>query len=191
VPKLRTPKVAVRIGDELILPTKKKEPVDLIMERLGLGQRQATFPEELLRLDGLEETAGPPASWTDLGFRVIEEDRNVVLAAITQVPIETWATSIVDRKVKLGLPADAFAWNLQDMYAIASLKTSTVLLVSREGVQMIRPPIRPPPDSYMFFWDYLLVSRGDTYRFRLDQLPGDVAMAVDATTPLSVEELGK
>jgi hypothetical protein len=192
VATIRTPKTAIRVGDELIMPTKKKEPADLILERLGFtGLRPAVFPEELLRLEGIEETVvGPPALWADMGFRVIVEDRNVVLAAITQIPIETWATSIVDRKVKLGLPSAAFSWSLQDMYAIASLKTSTVLLVSREGVQMIRPPVKPAPDSYMFFWDYLLVSRGDTYRFRLDQLPSDVAMAVESTTPLSLEELG-
>jgi hypothetical protein len=194
VAKIRAPKGAVRVGDELVMTTKKKEPVDLILERLGFtGLRPAAFPEEMLRLEAIEETVdGPPASWAERGFRVIEEDRNVVLAAVMQTPIETLATNIESRKAKLGLPATAFAWSLQDMYALASIKLSTVVLVAPEGTTVIRPPKSnvPAPELYMIFWGDLLVSRGDKYRFGPGELPEDLAMTIEATSPLSIEELG-
>lgn len=100
VPEIRTPKGIVRVGNELYMTTRPKEGAESVIERLGFtGEREASFPEEILRLSGLEEEADAlattattdvivrsqplirdyaddklPASWTTMGFVIPSPD---------------------------------------------------------------------------------------------------------------------
>ena len=209
VPTIRIPTSAIRVGDELFMATKKKEPTHIILERMGFsGQRPAAFPEEMLRLDGLEEevaypTKGIPQAWSVRGLSVptvTEQGRALAWASGTGESIETWATNVADRRVRLGLPERPFTWSLQDMFAIASIKSSSIVYVTQkeDGSLVVTKLIRPPKkegvamsDMYILLWgpDELLVSSGNKYRFTPSVLPSDVMNAIDLATPISEAEI--
>ena len=157
VQAIRTPRGAVRVGDELFLATKPKESANAIMERLGFtGQAAITFPEEMMRFEGAEEEgpgpagpeAGPeedtsapvelPASWKEKGLQVanpppeLEDAKRLAFAEGTGRPLATWEEYLKNRRTKLGIaePDRPLQWSIQDFYVIASLTSSNVLFVN-------------------------------------------------------------
>ena len=173
VASIRTPRGAVRVGDELFMATKLKEGAASILNRLGFtGQTAVSFPEEMLRFEGAEEEdVGPaaasavsaaattlPATWTAMGLQIaslvpgLEQAGQLAFADGTGRSIETWETYIKDRRKKLGLPGDPerpFQWSLQDFYVIAALKLSNIVFAhtgSADSV-VIDSWIRPPSSA--------------------------------------------
>jgi len=167
VAAIRTPSGAVRVGDELFMATKPKEPTRAIMERLGFtGQMAISFPEEMLRFEGAEEevvaverdgerTEVLPASWIEKGLQIptppidIEDANRLAFAEGTGRPIEKWEEFIKSRRQKLGVEGDSsrpFQWSQQDFYVIASLTLSNILFVHQEasGAIKIDRWIQPP-----------------------------------------------
>jgi hypothetical protein len=62
VPMIRTPRGVIRQENELYIATKPKETATSVLERLGfLTQIAESFPEEMLKFEGLEEPAAPLA----------------------------------------------------------------------------------------------------------------------------------
>ena len=217
VAAIRTPTGAVRVGDELFMATKPKEPAAAIMERLGFtGQIAIAFPEEMLRFDGAEEEEEPevvagvvdelPASWAEKGLQIprppadLEDANRLAFAEGTGRPLEKWEEYIKDRRQKLGLAAAPFQWSQQDFYVIASLTMSNVLFVRRGPTEVLIVDrwIQPPASGgaavaqqmYMIFWGprELLVSRGKIYRFLAKDLPAGLLAALDAASPIPEEE---
>ena len=170
VATIRTPRGAVRVGDELFMATRPKEAARSIMERLGFsGQAAIAFPEEMLRFEGAEEEEGVeepsvqrpdtlPESWLEKKLSVaappegVEDVERLAFAEGTGRPIEKWEEFIRDRRRKLGLegePDRPFQWSTQDFYVIASLGSSNVLFVHRgpSGAIVIDRWIQPPSSS--------------------------------------------
>jgi len=92
---IRAPRGVLRVGDELYMSTQSKEGPAAILGRLGFtGEMTLTFPEEMLRFEGMEEDeevaamaaptleeaaaaaaaaqkpAGLPASWKETGLDI-------------------------------------------------------------------------------------------------------------------------
>jgi hypothetical protein len=190
VQAIRTPRGAVRVGDELFMATKPKESGAAILERLGfMGHAAVAFPEEMMRFEGLEEeeerpmvsaldSTTLPTSWSTKGFRVptpppeIDDANRLAFAEGTGRPMEKWEEYVKDRRTKLGLPDVPFQWSQQDFYVIASLTLSNILFVSQEPSGQIKLDtwIQPPSTTsttvdkniYMIFWGprELLVTKG-------------------------------
>ncbi len=136
VQAIRTPRGAVRVGDELFMATKRKEGASSILSRLGFsGQAAIAFPEEMLRFEGAEEEEPPaaatataatataataiaevtnslPSAWTSLGFQIprpspdLADAQFLAFASGTGRSIDEWDTIIKNRRKKLGLPGD-------------------------------------------------------------------------------------
>jgi hypothetical protein len=171
VQAIRTPRGAVRVGDELFMATKRKEGASSILSRLGFtGQTAVTFPEEMLRFEGAEEEAASateaaataaevtnslPPSWTSLGFQIprpspdLTDAHFLAFAAGTGRSIEDWDTIIKNRRKKLGVPGDperSFQWTQQDFYVIAALTLSNIVFVHADprGPLVVDRWIQPP-----------------------------------------------
>jgi hypothetical protein len=169
VQAIRTPRGAVRVGDELFMATKRKEGASSILSRLGFtGQTAVTFPEEMLRFEGAEEEEAPaaataaaevtnslPPSWTSLGFQIPRPSPDLLdahflaFAAGTGRSIEDWDTIIKNRRKKLGLPGDperSFQWTPQDFFVIAALTLSNIVFVHADprGPLVVDRWIQPP-----------------------------------------------
>ena len=169
VPAIRTPRGAVRVGNELFLATKPKEPAYAILERLGFtGHATFTFPEEMLRFEGAEEeyqmgndqpavtveSETLPASWLEKGLKVpsppaeLDDAKLLAFAEGTGRPIDKWTEFLKDRRRKLTIPDPDrdFQWSRQDFYVIASLTLSNVLFVHQDpsGKLTIDRWIQPP-----------------------------------------------
>jgi hypothetical protein len=169
VQSIRTPRGSVRVGDELYLAVKPKESTASVLERLGFtGQIAISFPEEMLRFEGMEEEAGGeepaaaaeaaavlPASWIEKGLQLptppegLDDARRLAFAAGTNRSLEKWEDALHDRRKKLGVegPVDRpFQWSTQDFYVIAALTLSNVLFVRQaaSGKLVIDRWIQPP-----------------------------------------------
>ncbi len=173
VQAIRTPRGAVRVGNELFMATNPKEPAHVIMERLGFtGQTAVAFPEEMLRFEGAEEepeypvivtadgevavaSVGLPASWVEKGLTIpsppegLDDVKRLVYAEGTGIPLEKWEERLKDRRKKLSLVGDAdrgFQWSTQDFFVIASITLSNVLFMHQEptGALKIDKWIQPP-----------------------------------------------
>ena len=173
VASIRTPRGAVRVGDELFMATKLKEGAASILNRLGFtGQSAISFPEEMLRFEGAEEEEDPavsaaattaaataavslPPAWTAAGFQIaspppgLEQAGALAFAEGTGRSLETWETYIKDRRKKLGLPGDPerpLQWSIQDFYVIAALKLSNIIFAHTGPMNsvVIDRWIRPP-----------------------------------------------
>ena len=172
VASIRTPRGAVRVGDELFMATKLKEGAASILNRLGFtGQTAVAFPEEMLRFEGAEEEdVGPaaataataasatmmlPTTWSAMGLQIpsfppgLEQAGQLAFADGTGRSLETWETYIKDRRKKLGLPGDPerpFQWSLQDFYVIAALKLGNIIFAHTGPTDsvVIDRWIRPP-----------------------------------------------
>lgn len=156
VSAIRTPRGVVRVGDELYMATLPKEGPQAILSRLGFtGHVAMTFPEELLRFDGLddaeepavaaaiaEEAGGPvaplPASWTEKGLTIpepapaltLDEARRLAFAAGTGRDIEEWESFIRKRRVEMklpGVPERPIQFSIQDMYVLARVVLSNII----------------------------------------------------------------
>jgi len=214
VAAIRTPRGAVRVGDELFMATKPKEAARAIMDRLGFtGQAAISFPEEMMQFEGAEDE-GPgdvlalaevitlPESWLEKGLRVanpppeIEDARKLAFVEGTGRPLEKWEEYIKDRRRKLGVEGDPdrpFQWSQQDFYVLASLTSSNVLFYNGKIDRWIQPPAsgtKLEQQMYMIFWGprELLVTRGKVYRFLTRDLPVDLLAALDAASPIPDEE---
>jgi len=169
VQAIRTPRGAVRVGNELFMATNPKEPAHVILERLGFtGHTAVAFPEELLRFDGAEEEPnfvadgevsvvpiGLPASWIEKGLTVasppegLDDVKRLAFAEGTGRSIEKWEESLRDRRKRFNLPGDidrGFQWSTQDFFVIASITLSNILFVHQEptGAIKIDQWIQPP-----------------------------------------------
>jgi hypothetical protein len=217
VQAIRTPRGAVRIGDELFMATKPKESAHAVLERLGFtGKVAMSFPEEMLRFDGLEEEAdvpgltsavGLPETWTSKGFRVpnppeeTTDARGLAFVEGTGKTMKKWIEFVQDRRTKLGLPAQPFQWSQQDYYVLASLTMSNILFVSQaaDGALTITKWIAPPSSSsalssplYMILWgprELLVTKGGKIFRYPIADLPGDLLTAMDGASPIPEEEV--
>jgi len=166
VSAIRTPRGLLRIGDELYIATKPKEPAAAIMMRLGFtGQQAMRFPEEMLRFAGLgedeeeeeEESAAQTEKvslsiWTEKGATVptppaslsLEEARRLAFAGSSGISFEEWENNVKARRAALKLPGDPdrpFQWSVQDMYVIARLSSSNVIFARAKplgGIQIDR-----------------------------------------------------
>lgn len=155
VSAIRTPRGVVRVGDELYMATLPKEGPPAILSRLGFtGHVAMSFPEEMLRFDGLEEevpaaavaaaeAGGPvaplPASWTEKGLTIpdpaaaltFDEARRLAFAAATGRDIEEWETFIRRRRVEWKLPGDPerpFQFSVQDLYVLSRIGLTNIIL---------------------------------------------------------------
>ena len=136
VPEIRTPRGAVRIGDELFFATRQNESADSVIDRLGLGgEITMTFPEELLRFEGADAddvtlvvdavSTKPearsavassvfPPEWISEGFMVatplpgLENPALFAFAEASGRPIMDWTTQIkrIRRTLHLVGPED-------------------------------------------------------------------------------------
>ena len=163
VPLIRTPHGVVRQGDELYISTKPKESAATVMGRLGfLAQMDMSFPEEMLRFEGLEEPRADaeeavvgaadvpppaqvsdalPAAWTEKGFYVptlaqdLPDARFLAWASGSGYSLPDWNKYLSIRRSKLGVPGDParpFQWSIQDFYVIAAIHSANLLFV-RQG----------------------------------------------------------
>jgi len=216
VQAIRTPRGAVRIGDELFMATKPKESAHAILDRLGFtGKVAMSFPEEMLRFDGLEEEAdvpvltsavGLPETWTSKGFRIpnppeeTTDARGLAFVEGTGKSMKTWVEFVNDRRTKLGLHEQPFQWSQQDLYVLASLTMSNILFVNQaaDGALTITKWIAPPYSSalsspqYMIFWgarELLVTKGGKIFRYPIADLPGDLLTAMDGASPVPEEEV--
>jgi hypothetical protein len=174
VETIRAPRGVVRVGDELYMSLKPKESATAVLQRLGFaGQVALSFPEEMLRFEGLDEgdEAVPlptpeedeqlprtlvdlPTSWTSLGFQVAKpgpdvlQAKQLAFAEVTGQPIEKWGDYIRLRRKRFGLPGDVerpFQWSVQDFYVVATILLSNVIFIrqTREGQVLIDKWIAP------------------------------------------------
>jgi hypothetical protein len=156
VQAMRVPRGAVRIGDELFLATKAKESAEAVLARLGFfGEAGATFPEEMLRFEGLEEEPGveeelgpeiehdeevedagilPPA-WIEKGLTIVPgATKQESFASGTQATVDDWVSRIRLRRKALSLPGDLnrpVSWSTQDWYAVMRTVYSDIVFVER------------------------------------------------------------
>jgi len=160
---IRTPRGAVRIGDELLLATKAKESAETILERLGFfGQMAAQFPEEMLRFEGLEEEdngpskieddvepemekeveSGLPPAWTEKGLVLADGGtKQESLARGTLTPIDNWETRIKKKRALLSLPGDPnrpVTWSIQDWYSLVRIVSSDILFVTQNADGLLK-----------------------------------------------------
>ena len=169
VTSIRTPRGVVRIGDELFTSTKEGETTKSILDRLGFtGQAGMTFPEEMMRLEGLEDEpdvplpaaeAGPepeelPESWREKGLQIpsppadLEDAGRLAFASGTGLPLEKWEDGLKVWRTKLGLPSPdrPFQWSVQDFYVIAAIKMANLVFVDKKpnGELFVKRWIQPP-----------------------------------------------
>jgi hypothetical protein len=170
VSAIRTPKGAVRIGDELFMATRPKEATNVIMENLGFtGKAAIAFPEELLRFEGAEEEDAVeeveaeaeivpesddlPESWKEKGMQVGKPTADVnakyhAFAEGTGKDIGSWEELIKKRRKMLNLEGDKdrpFQWTTQDFYVIAVIKASNILFIRKKnGAVAINKWVQPP-----------------------------------------------
>ena len=168
VTSIRTPRGVVRIGDELFTSTKEGETTKSVLDRLGFtSQAGMTFPEEMMRFEGLEEEpdvplpaeAGPepealPESWREKGLQIptppaeLEDAARLSFASGTGLALEKWEDGLKVWRAKLGLsvPDRPFQWSTQDFYVIAAIKMANLVFVDKRpsGELYIRRWIQPP-----------------------------------------------
>jgi hypothetical protein len=214
---IRTPRGAVRIGDELFLSA--KESAATILERLGFfEQAGAHFPEEMLRFEGMEideeyvsvspesekkvvDEALPPA-WIEKGLSLAPgATKHESFFAGTEKSFAEWEALIKAKRAAVSLPGDParpVTWSTQDWYSVVRIISSDILFVNRGPAGALRiekwlkfplPPGRVmTKPMFVIFWNDTLVVNGTTYRFFESKLPGDLRMAIDAASPLTDAE---
>lgn len=227
VSAIRTPRGVVRVGDELYMATLPKEGPTAILSRLGFtGQTAMAFPEEMLRFEGLEEeeealvvaheeavaSGGQPLplSWIEKGLTIadpapaltFDEARRLAFAAATGRDIEEWETFIRKRRAEWKLPGDParpLQFSVQDLYVLARLGTTNVILAhaGADGRIVIDRWISPTQAGaakatqpvFTIFWGARqLIVTGKGWRFYARDLPADFQAAIDAASPMPEEE---
>jgi hypothetical protein len=133
VSEIRTPRGAVRIGDELFIATRQNEAADVVIDRLGItGDIPMTFPEEMLRFEGADEVvpAAPPlpaltplvpalvpttaaatfpTAWREAGFTVaspapgLENATLLAFAEASGISIVDWNSQVKRVRKTMGL----------------------------------------------------------------------------------------
>jgi hypothetical protein len=216
IPKIRSPKGIVRVGNELFISSRPKEFTTNIIERLGFtGDIPVSFPEEILRFTGMDDVSVAdetklPEYFGNIGFQLaqpredIDQAHGLVFASITNRTLEEWEDQIKKKRADMNLPGlhdRPLQWSLQDYYIIATLAKSNLLFLrlSSEGALQIKTWIRPEATSvkilreplYMLFWgpQKLLLSQGVNYRFMSKGLPHEVITAMDRTSPEEESDL--
>jgi hypothetical protein len=209
VPEIRTPRGIVRMGSELVMATGPKESAAAVLDRLGFtGDVTMSFPEEMLRFDGIEEAEAEvaviaetdlPADWTTAGFSIPpqlalppDEARMATFFLITNRTRTDFEAILTNLRKKLTLPGNPdrpFQWSPQDFYVVAMILQANIVFV-RGGrvVQWVTP--NRPSKKYAIFWgpSDQLVSRGTKYVFTEAELPASMRDLLDAAAPMSVEE---
>jgi hypothetical protein len=164
VASIRTPQGIVRQGDALYMATKPKDSGAVILEKLGFTGRMTGFtvPEEVMRLEGMEDDAEPaavaaayeevgaepapaeetlPKSWIEKGLTIpkpapgVEDARSLAFAAGTGRSMEDWTKILKIRRIKFQLPGDPdrpFQWSLQDLWCVA-MATSCNIIFADQG----------------------------------------------------------
>jgi hypothetical protein len=209
VPEIRTPRGVVRMGAELVMATGPKESAAAVLTRLGFtGDVAMSFPEEMLRFNGIEEVeaevavtaeADLPADWTAAGFSIPprlalppEEARMATFFLVTdrtRAKFEEILTNLRKTLKLAGDPARPFQWSPQDFFVVAMMLQTNLVFVRGGRVIQWVTPIRPVK-KYMVFWgpSEQLVSRGTKYVFTDAELPVSMRELLDAATPMPVEE---
>jgi hypothetical protein len=218
VDTIRAPRGILRVGDELYMATHPADSASTILSRMGLREKTVlTFPEELLSLASLRmeeemeqvripEAAAPlPPAWTAVGMKVIKPQEGDETPQLTSFQLGTkrlmadWMKLIPAKRQSLGLPGDpnrSFAWSNQDMFVIAALQDAHQMFLAptQAGPVTVTRHIAPPnvtTQRYMFYWgpSMLLITgnRGET--FRPEELPDELRAVLDASSPLSDEEV--
>jgi hypothetical protein len=209
VPEIRTPRGIVRMGSELVMATGPKESAAAVLDRLGFtGDVAMSFPEEMLRFDGIEEAEAEvavvaetdlPTDWITAGFSIPprlalppEEARMATFFLVTNRARADFEAILTNLRKKLALPGNPdrpFQWSPQDFYVVAMILQANVVFVRGGRVVQWVTPSRPSK-KYAIFWgpSDQLVSRGTKYVFTDAELPASMRDLLDAAAPMTVEE---
>jgi len=217
VSEIRTPRGVVRIGNELYMATRPKESASSVLERLGLtGETEMTFPEEMLRFDGLEEAAEEiraetvaaggvaqipdyaddklPSSWIAKGIQLpqpspdLPDPRGAAFYAATNKTLADWS-SLVQGVSLRGDKTTPFNWSMRDMFIIANRLNMNILYIRDGRIRLWIRPASGSPTHSILFWGpkELILSKGMTWFFKESQLPEDLLKAMDQTPPADSE----
>jgi hypothetical protein len=207
VPEIRTPRGVIRMGSELVMATGPKESAQAVLARLGFtGEVAMSFPEEMLRFDGVEEEEAIvaatldtdlPGDWTGAGFTIPpggalppEEARMATFFAVTdrtRPAFEAILTNLRKQLKLAGDPARPFQWSTQDFYVVAMMTQANVVFVRGGRIERWITPSRVVK-KYVVFWNDMLVSRGAKYIFMEAELPASLREALDGASPMTQEE---
>ena len=156
VSAIRAPRGVVRVGDAIYTAVGLKESATAVLQRLGFtGDVPISFPEEMMRFDGMEEeeelvvaaAAAPssvtdlPAAWREMGFQIAQpqtEDigtaRRLALAAALDTALPTLEAAIQRKRAKYSLPTDIpFQWSVQDFWILSRILLTNILFVHEQG----------------------------------------------------------
>jgi hypothetical protein len=197
VATIRTPHGSFRSGNELYLGIKPKDSPEDILSRLGvIGPRALSFPEELTAFEGAEDEVidlvdesnlGP--DWIYKGFTLptvlegLEDPRGLTFAGVTNRSLEDWS-SLLEKK------GQRLDWSPAMLQVISDITQSNLLFVRAPA--RIETWYQPTPGKikglnlYSIFWGpkQLLVSKGSSYRFPINELPGQLLTSLDAANPV-------
>jgi hypothetical protein len=213
VPEIRTPRGVVRIGNELYMATRPKESATSVLERLGLtGETEMTFPEEMLRFDGLEEAAEEiraltvaaggvphipdyaddklPTSWTAKGFQLpspspdLPDSRGAAFYGATGKTLGDWS-AYVQAAPSRSDKKTPFNWSMRDMLVIANRLNMNILYIRDGRIRLWIRPASGTPKFSILFWGpkELILTVGKMWFFKDSDLPEDLLKAMDRTPP--------
>jgi hypothetical protein len=210
IPEIRVPKGIVRMGNELIMAAGPKESAAAVLARLGFtGDTAMSFPEEMLRFDGIEEAEAEvaiaadtdlPADWVAAGFSIpprlaipSEEARMATFFLVTnrtRPEFEVILTKLRKTLKLAGAPERPFQWSPQDFYVIAMMLQSHIVFIRGNRVVQWVAPSNRAVKKYMIFWGGAeqLISRGAKYVFGEDELTASMRSLLDAASPMPQEE---
>lgn len=138
-----------------------------------------------------------PIEWAAVGLSVPEGTQTEAFETSTKKPISYWLKFVQQarKNLQLGDPNGPITWSKQDLYIIATIKTSDVVLVHHEPSGDIQIDMwilskdfthtspEPQQRNYMVFWNNNLVNNGKKYMLRYDELPEDLRDAMELTAP--------
>jgi len=202
VPVIRNPKGVVRVRDELYIETRAKETAEDILTRLGfMNTAPAAFPEELVKMTGLEEEPNVdesvlPANWLEKRLKIASvpesagEARRIALAAATQRPFPEIEAAILAKTQEMGYPAQPFQWSDMDMNVLGLLYGASIVFV-RQGVDgkvFVEKWYAQPNKTYLLFWGprQIVVTREKQYILQHAELPNDLRFILEETAPDSI-----
>jgi hypothetical protein len=203
VPIIRNPKGVVRIRDELYVETRPKETAEDILMRLGfMNVAPLAFPEELMKMTGLEEEPNIdesvlPSRWLDKRLTIpvisldIEDARQLALASAARKPFPEIVADIDAKRQELGFPSQPFQWSDVDMHIFGQMLESNIVFVRQapDGKVFLEKwfeyAIPKTIKTYVVFWGprQIVVMRDKKIILKHDELPVDLRSIMEESAP--------